>query len=86
MVDGSIGSNSGAPATQSAAFTERQLAERAIYRRAVEAMIWGMPAVNFDLMLQAFISAGGGPNQIAYWSRLLDSDNQTLTPNPDTII
>ena len=45
-----------------------------------------MPAVNFDLMLQAMIgSAKGQPNQIAYWSRLPDWKIQTLTPNPDVI-
>jgi hypothetical protein len=45
-----------------------------------------MPAVNFDLMLQAMIgSAKGKPNQIVYWSRLPDWKNQTLTPNPDSI-
>jgi hypothetical protein len=27
------------------------LAARALHRRAVEAVIWGMPAVNYDLML-----------------------------------
>ena len=62
-----------------------QLAERSIERRAVEAVIWGMPAVNYDLMLQAAISAGGKANQIVYWSRLPDWKNQTLTPNPDVI-
>ncbi|HEX7854797.1 MAG TPA: DUF1254 domain-containing protein [Sphingobium sp.] len=44
-----------------------------------------MPAVNFDLLLQGFIQAGGGPNQVPYWSCLGDWKNQTLTPNPDTI-
>ena len=29
------------------------LTERTIQRRAVEAAIWGIPAVNYDLMLQA---------------------------------
>lgn len=58
---------------------------RALYRRAVEAVIWCLPAVNFDLMEQAMIRAGGAPNQIVYWSRLLDWKNQTLTPNPDSI-
>ncbi len=59
---------------------------RTVERRAVEAVIWGMPAVNYDLMLQAMIrDAKGAPNQIVYWSRLLDWRNQTLTPNPDTI-
>ena len=62
------------------------LARRAIERRAIEAVIWGMPAVNLDLMLQAMInSAKGKPNQIVYWSRLPDWKNQTLTPNPDVI-
>ena len=44
-----------------------------------------MPAVNFDLMLQAAISAKGKTNQVVYWSRLPDWKNQTLTPNPDVI-
>jgi hypothetical protein len=62
------------------------LAGRTIERRAVETVIWGMPAVNTDLMLQAMIgSAKGKPNQIVYWSRLPDWKNQTLTPNPDVI-
>jgi hypothetical protein len=62
------------------------LARRAVERRAVEAVIWGMPAVNLDLMLQAMIgSAKGKPNQVVYWSRLPDWKNQTLTPNPDVI-
>ena len=66
-------------------FTSVQLAERTKYRRAVEAVIWGMPAVNYDLMLQASIMAGAGNNQIVYWSRPFGWKNQTLTPNPDTI-
>jgi hypothetical protein len=64
----------------------QDFARRTIERRAVEAIIWGMPAVNTDLMLQAMIgSAKGKPNQIVYWSRLPDWKNQTLTPNPDVI-
>jgi len=62
------------------------VAERTVYRRAVEAVIWGMPAVNCDLMYQAMVREGnGGFNQIAYWSRLPDWKIQTLTPNPDAI-
>ena len=59
--------------------------ELALHRRAVEAMIWGMPAVNFDVMLQAAIANGAKANQLVYWSRPVNSKNQTLTPNPDTI-
>lgn len=67
-------------------FSLAELAERAIHRRAVEAVIWGMPAVNTDLMYQAMArETKGGWNQIVYWSRLLDWKNQTLTPNPDAI-
>ena len=66
--------------------TVDELSQRTIHRRAVEAVIWGMPAVNYDLMLQAAIGAGGkGLNQVVYWSRLPDWKNQTLTPNPDVI-
>lgn len=62
-----------------------QLAQRTIQRRAIEAVIWGMPAVNYDLMLQAALKAGAKENQIVYWSRLPDWKNQTLTPNPGAI-
>jgi hypothetical protein len=62
-----------------------ELADRTVERRAVEAVFWGMPAVNFELMLQAFQKLNGTSNQIAYWSRPVDWKNQTLTPNPDTI-
>jgi hypothetical protein len=32
-----------------------ELAERTLHRRAVEAVIWGMPAINYDLMYQALV-------------------------------
>ena len=70
------------------AFTSSELAERTLHRRAVEAVIWGTPAVNFDRMYQAMgrdAKAGEGSNKIVYWSRLFDWKNQTLTPNPDSI-
>ena len=66
-------------------FSSTELAERTVHRRAVEAVIWGMPVVNYDLMYQAMVKAKGAFNQIVYWSRLLDWKNQTLTPNPDAI-
>ena len=62
-----------------------ELYRRMFERRAVEAVIWGMPAVNTDLMYQAMLRLGGMPNQIVYWSGLLDWKNQTLTPNPDVV-
>jgi hypothetical protein len=65
--------------------TVEDISRRAVERRAVEAVIWGMPAVNTELMYQAMAKLGGKPNQIVYWSGLLDWKNQTLTPNPDVI-
>ncbi|MGY8711745.1 DUF1254 domain-containing protein [Bradyrhizobium sp. 18BD] len=62
------------------------LATRNIQRRAVEAMIWSMPAVNADLMLQAMLkSTRAKINEIVYWSSPVNWKNQTLTPNPDSI-
>jgi hypothetical protein len=63
-----------------------ELTRRNMERRAVEAVIWGMPAVNTDLMLQAALNqAKARINQFVYWSRPVDWKNQTLTPNPDAI-
>ena len=66
--------------------TADDLARRTIERRAVEAVIWGMPAVNYDLMLQEMLSKTNGKvNEVIYWGRPLDWMNQTLTPNPDAL-
>lgn len=68
------------------ALTPAQLAERTQRRRAVEAVIWGMPAVNYDLMLQEMLTKTPGKvGQVIYWGRPLDAKNQTLTPNPDAL-
>ena len=72
-------------ALSSRELTTDELRARTIHRRAVEAVIWGVPAVNYELMRQAFVSVGGAPNQVVYWSRPVGWKNQTLTPNPDTI-
>ena len=62
------------------------LNRRMIEHRAVEAVIWGMPAVNYDLMLQEMLGKTEGKvGQLIYWGRPLDFKNQTLTPNPDAL-
>jgi hypothetical protein len=67
-------------------YSADDLARRTIERRAVEAVNWGMPAVNYDLMLQEMLNKTAGKvNQVIYWGRPLDWHNQTLTPNPDAI-
>jgi hypothetical protein len=50
------------------ALTAEQLWHNAIRRRAVEAVVWGMPAENFDLMRQALFEAmKGADNQVPHW-------------------
>jgi hypothetical protein len=62
------------------------LVQRTLQRRAVEAVVWGIPVVNYDAMYQAVVrDAHGGPNQLVYWSRPSDWKNQTLTPNTDAL-
>jgi hypothetical protein len=65
--------------------TREDLARRALERRAVEAVIWGIPVVNFDAMLQAAARTGAGDNHVVFWSRPCDWRNQTLTPNTDAL-
>lgn len=67
-------------------FSAAELTQRTIERRAVEAVIWSMPAVNYHLMLQEMLDKTDGKvNQVIYWGRPMDWHNQTLTPNPDAL-
>lgn len=60
--------------------------ESVVRARAFQAVVWGMPAVNYRLMYDAAVGAGmGGENQILWWPGLMDWRNQSLTPNPDVI-
>jgi len=71
--------------TAQAGVPAADLSQRMAERRAVDAVVWGMPAVNYDRMFQAAHAAGADANQIVYWSRPFGWKNQTLTPNPNTI-
>lgn len=63
-----------------------EIDRRLIESRALEAAIWGVSAVNTDLMRQEMLTKTPGKvNQFIYWGRPLDWKNQTLTPNPDTL-
>ena len=41
--------------TSTATYNKEEFNERSMRRRAVEGVIWGMPAVNFDRMLRGKI-------------------------------
>ena len=76
----------GANSAKAQTLSPEDIARRAVERRAVEAVNWGMSAVNTDLMLQEMLNKTAGKiNQVIFWSRPLDWHNQTLTPNPDAI-
>jgi hypothetical protein len=80
------GGNTRSAMAQAQQFSNEELARRAIERRAVEAINWGMSAVNTELMYQAMVREGKGSfNQVAYWSGLTDWKIQTLTPNSDAV-
>jgi hypothetical protein len=45
----------GPPAAAAEKWSAEELHRRSVERRAIEAVSWGMPAVNFDLMRQAMV-------------------------------
>ena len=71
--------------TTKTAFKPADIREQMIYQRGVDAAIWGMAAVNYQLMFDELSRIKPGQNQIVFWPALLDWKNQTLTPNPDVI-
>src|SRR5215510_9025337 len=60
------------------------LDRRMVERRAVDAVVWGIPAVNLEIFFEQRHKVKADWNQVLFWSRLPDWMNQTLTPNPDT--
>lgn len=71
--------------SQKMEFHAENIKEKILYNRAVDAAIWGIPAVNFQLMYKEMEKLNGSYNQIVYWPGLLNWKNQTLTPNQDVI-
>jgi hypothetical protein len=43
---------------KAATFSAQELSLRTMERRAVDAVIWGIPIVSFDVMRQVFLRAG----------------------------
>ena len=55
-----------------------------LHSRAVEAVVWAMPLLNFKGMRDGHASVGVGYNDIAYHSKIQDWKFQTATPNNTT--
>jgi hypothetical protein len=66
-------------------FSAEELARRTLQRRAIEAVIWGVPLVNTDAMRQAYFrDVAAKYNDICYFSTPADWRLQVTTPNAST--
>ncbi len=60
----------------------KALQQRMLERRAVDAVIWGMPIVSLDAMRQAYFRDGKAKfGDIVWWPKGNAWKNQSLTPN-----
>jgi len=65
--------------------TPKELASRTVYRRAVDAVIWGLPLVGEDTVKQAAFRDGKASyNDIVWWPKGGGWKNQSPTPNVNT--
>ena len=65
--------------------TSKELANRTVYRRAVDAVIWGLPLVGEDAVKQAYFRDGkANYNDIVWWPKGGGWKNQSPTPNVNT--
>ena len=68
-----------ATAQNTAPLTSEELASRTVDRRAVDAVIWGAPAVTLDMMRQAYFrDAQAVYNDIVWWPKGAGWQNQSL--------
>src|SRR5260221_4902426 len=62
--------------------SSEELASRTIHRRAVDAVIWGVPVVSLDMMRQAYFrDAKASYNDIIWWPHGATWKNQSLATN-----
>ena len=65
-------------------FSAEDLARRTLERRAVEAAIWGMPAVSMVGVRKSLAGIGADFNQVVYFSQPLEARHEFLTANNQT--
>jgi hypothetical protein len=63
---------------------EPTIHDRMLHSRAVEAVVWAMPLLNFKGFRDAHAAAGVGPNDVTYHSQIQNWKFQTATPNNTT--
>ena len=73
------------PASQAQTLTGGELERRTVERRAVDAVIWGLPLVGEDAVKQAAFRDGKAKyNDIVWWPKGGGWKNQSPTPNVNT--
>ena len=70
--------------TSAALAEEKSLSERMLHHRAIDAVVWAMPLMNFKFYRDELIDAGVKANDIGYYSKMQDWKMQTATPNNTT--
>jgi hypothetical protein len=74
-----------ATAQNTTSFTPEELHRRTVERRAVDAVIWGLPLVGEDAVKQAAFRDGKATyNDIVWWPKGGGWKNQSPTPNVNT--
>jgi hypothetical protein len=68
----------------SARAEEQTISERVTHYRAIDAVVWAMPLLNFKQFRDGHKAIGVGPNDIAYHTKIQDWKFQTATPNNTT--
>ena len=63
---------------------EQDIHDRMMHSRAVDAVVWAMPLLNFKGFRDGHAAAGVGPNDVAYFSQIQNWKFQTATPNNTT--
>jgi hypothetical protein len=58
--------------------------DRMLYHRAIDAVVWAMPLLNFKGYRDGLAAVGVGYNDISYNSKVQNSKFQTATPNDTT--
>jgi len=74
----------GAVGVSPVAAQEQTIHDRMFYSRAVEAVVWAMPLLNFKGFRDAHAAAGVGPGDVTYHSQIQNWKFQTATPNNTT--
>jgi hypothetical protein len=63
-------------------YSDKELQSRLVARRAIDAVIWGVPVVSLDMMRQAYLRDGNASyNDIIWWPKGSGWKNQSLATN-----